>query len=155
MPATIEITTHLAAPPERISAEIMRPALLLHVSAPMLRFQPIDPPALPETWRDGQYKLRMLAFGILPVGWQTVGLETQPMRGEVWSIRDNGHGAMIKTWDHMIEVAPDGDGSRYTDRVTVDAGWLTPFVALFARIFYRHRQRRWRRLVANGFDYGR
>ena len=84
-----------------------------------------------------------------------VGLETQPMRGEVWSIRDNGHGAMIKTWDHMIEVAPDGDGTRFTDRVTVDAGWLTPFVALFARVFYRHRQRRWRRLIANGFDYGR
>jgi hypothetical protein len=25
---------------------------------------------------------------------------------------------------------------------------------VFAQIFYRHRQRRWRRLAANGFDYG-
>ena len=56
-------------------------------------------------------------------------------------------------WDHWIEVAPDGEGTRDTGRVTVEAGLPTPFVALFAHIFYR--QRRWRRLVADGFDYDR
>lgn len=152
---TIELITHLAAPPDRVSAEIMRPGLLLHVSAPLLRFKPIDPPALPDTWHDGEYKLGMWFFGLLPVGWQMVGLETQPTGGDVWSIRDNGRGLLIKRWDHWIEVAPDGDGTRYTDRVTIEAGLLTPFVTLFARLFYAHRQRRWRRLVANGFDYGR
>ena len=35
------------------------------------------------------------------------------------------------------------------------AGVLTPFIWLFAQLFYRHRQSRWRRLVANGFDYAR
>ena len=152
---TIELTTHLAARPETIRDHIMRPALLLHVSAPLLHFKPLDPAPLPETWQDGEYRVGMWLFGFLPLGWQMVGLEIQPLRSDIWSIRDNGRGALIRTWDHWIEVAPDGDGTRYTDRVTVEAGLLTPFVVLFARIFYRHRQRRWRKLVANGFDYDR
>jgi len=148
---TIELTTHLKAAPEMVSTEIMRPALLLHVSAPILRFKPVEPPVLPERWSDGEYRLSMRFLGILPLGRQIVGLETQPMRGDIWSIRDNGRGTMIRNWDHWIEVSPEGDGTRYTDRVTVEAGLLTPFIVLFARIFYAHRQRRWRRLVADDF----
>ena len=68
MPRTIEISTHLDAPPKTVSAQIMRPALLLHVSAPLLHFKPIDPPELPETWRDGEYRVGMWLFGVLPIG---------------------------------------------------------------------------------------
>lgn len=148
---TIELTTHLEAPPEVVRAQIMRPDLLLHVSAPILRFKPIEPLALPDNWEDGEYRLSMRFLGILPLGRQIVGLETQPMRGDIWSVRDNGRGWLISRWDHWIEVSPEGEGTRYTDRVTVEAGVLTPFVALFARIFYAHRQRRWRQLVADDF----
>jgi len=38
-----------------------------------------------------------------------------------------------------------------TDRVHIDAGMLTPLVAAFARLFYAHRQKRWRALAKNGF----
>jgi len=31
------------------------------------------------------------------------------------------------------------------------AGMLTPLVAGFARLFYAHRQKRWRALAKNGF----
>ena len=37
--------------------------------------------------------------------------------------------------------------------MTIEAGILTPFVWLFARQFYAHRQRRWAALAANGFSY--
>jgi hypothetical protein len=40
------------------------------------------------------------------------------------------------------------------DTVEVRAGVLTPFIWLFAQLFYRHRQRRWRALVARRFAYG-
>lgn len=75
------------------------------------------------------------------------------MDGDTWRMRDNGHGRSIPVCDHMIEVSPHGDGTLYTDRITVEAGVLTLFVAAFANRFYAHRQRRWRRLVASGFDY--
>jgi len=38
--------------------------------------------------------------------------------------------------------------------VTIKAGVLTPFVWLFARLFYAHRQRRWATLAAKGFNSG-
>lgn len=152
---TIELSTYLDANPATVREHVMRPALLDHVSAPLIRFKRLEPPELPETWEQGQYKVGMRLFGIIPIGWQVVGLELLPPRGEIWSVRDNGHGALIRTWDHVIEVSPKGEGTHYTDRVTVDAGWLTAPVALFARIFYAHRQRRWRALVASGFDFDR
>jgi len=37
--------------------------------------------------------------------------------------------------------------------VTIEAGILTPFVWLFARLFYAHRQRRWAALAAKGFSH--
>jgi len=35
----------------------------------------------------------------------------------------------------------------YTDQIDIQAGILTPPIWLFAHIFYRYRQRRWRHLV--------
>ena len=152
---TIEISTHLAAPPETVQQHISTPKLLEYICHGLIRFAPIDPPAFPERWEDGEFKAVMYLLSFLPIGWQIIAIELQPMRGDTWSLRDNGRGWAIKTWDHMIEVTPDGEGSHYVDRITVDAGILTPLVSVFASVFYRHRQRRWRRLVANQFDYSR
>jgi hypothetical protein len=71
-----------------------------------------------------------------------------------YAVRDNGYGPLIKRWDHWIEINAEGTGTRYVDRVHIDAGVLTPLICGFARLFYAHRQRRWRRLVARNFDYG-
>lgn len=152
---TIEISTFLNAPPEVVQDHVGRSELLNYVARGMIRFKAIDPPQFPERWAEGHYKANMYWKGFLPVGWQSIGIEPQPMSGETWSLRDNGHGGLIKTWDHMIEVSPQDDGSYYVDRITIDAGLLTPFVGLFAGRFYKHRQKRWRRLVANGFDYSK
>ena len=54
----------------------------------------------------------------------------------------------------MITIEPTGDGrSAYEDRLDIDAGWRTPFVAAFAKAFYAHRQRNWKKLVDSGFVY--
>ena len=54
----------------------------------------------------------------------------------------------------MIEVAPRADGrTDYRDTVEIHAGLGTLPAWLFAQLFYRHRQRRWRALAARDFDY--
>jgi hypothetical protein len=69
-------------------------------------------------------------------------------------IRDNGHGSLAAKWDHLITISQGTDGNVvYTDDVEVSAGWLTPFVWLYAHVFYRYRQYRWRRLVRRGFRF--
>lgn len=152
---TLAVSTYLPIDPRTLQGHIERSALLHYVARGVLRFAPVNPPQFPEKWQRGQYTARMYWKGFFPLGLQTIGIEPQPVKDGVWSMRDNGQGTMARTWDHMIEISPKGDGSMYVDRITIDAGILTPIVALFAERFYRHRQKRLRRLVGNQFDYSR
>lgn len=148
--ARIELTSHLSAPPEIVWEHVQTSALLDYIAAPVVRFEPAAG-AFPARWSEGDYRARMRAFGLVPIGEQTIGIEYPQSDGKMWVLRDNGHGSLIKRWDHWIFVEPASDGTRYTDRVEIEAGILTPFVVLFARVFYAHRQRRWKKLIAAGF----
>jgi len=50
-------------------------------------------------------------------------------------LRDNGYSPLITKWDHVITAQEVSGGTLYRDRVTIEAGILTPFVWLFARQF--------------------
>lgn len=54
-------------------------------------------------------------------------------------LRSRESGAGVKTWMHEIAVDPCPAGARLTDRITLDAGWRTPFYAWFARAMLRGR----------------
>lgn len=149
------LTTELDCAIDMAWAQVRRPALLKYIAWPLIRFTYRDPKTLPDTWSTGRYRVGMWSFGVLPLGGQWVGIEFP--EGEAITdgravLRDNGAGTLITTWDHWIFLEDLGNGrTRYTDRVDVRAGLMTPAIWLFARIFYGHRQRRWRRLVATGF----
>lgn len=156
----IDIETQLPAPPERIWAEVKTSKLLLYVAAPLVRFYPIEPKALPERWTAGRYRVSMWFLGLIPLGRQWVVISEPPAPPdtpapeETQIIRDEGTGDLVRVWDHWIFIRPGPDGTTlYRDRVDVKAGPLTPFVWLFAAWFYRHRQARWRKLVSRGFHY--
>ncbi|WP_417254198.1 hypothetical protein [Celeribacter sp.] len=97
--------------------------------------------------------MSMVWRGIIPLGRQTIRISYPETPSGTKHLRDNGHSAMIKRWDHLIVLETDGSGTRYTDRVAIDAGLLTLPVARFAKAFYAHRQRRWQKLVESGFAY--
>ena len=66
------------------------------------------------------------------------------------SLQSDEGGGPIRSWRHLITVEPvagEPARSRYTDRIEIRAGLLTPAITLFAHGFYRLRQRRWRRLA--------
>jgi hypothetical protein len=151
----VSVATVIPAPIDRVWDEIGTTRLLRYVCAPMQYFRPIDPPSFPERWREGRYKVALRAFGFIPVGTQWVITSFPESGGDVREIRDNGYGDLAKRWDHWISLSPSKDGhTDYRDEIDVEAGLLTPFIWAYAWIFYRHRQRRWRRLARNGFDYG-
>ncbi len=150
---TIELETFLPAEAAIVWDHVLRPRLLRFVAKGMLTFQPVDPDMFPERWSDGQYRVQKYFMGLLPIGWQDIGIELLPDQGHMHRIRDNGRGWLIPIWDHIIEVEPVDGGTRYVDRVKIEAGILTPLVAGFARHFYSHRQQRWQKLVASNFDY--
>lgn len=148
----VDVSTFLSADPGGVESHLKTSRLLMYVAAPLIRFTPgVDHP-LPETWEEGTYWVSMHLLGFIPLGKQAVVI-SYPAIKTGFSIRDNGYSKLIRKWDHRITIESSGSGTLYRDHVIVDAGVLTVFVWAFAQLFYRHRQRRWRRLVANGFSY--
>ncbi|KQN26025.1 hypothetical protein ASE86_07615 [Sphingomonas sp. Leaf33] len=148
----IKLSTILNVPAGRAWIAVRQPRLLDFVASPIQVFEPVDPPVLPDTWSDGRYLVRPRMFGLLPMGTQWIVISALDRGPAKYRLRDNGHGSLVRRWDHVITIEPiDAQRCRYTDEVEVSAGVLTPFVAGFAHMFYRHRQRRWRQLVASDF----
>jgi hypothetical protein len=147
---TVTISTYLDAAPEVVRKHVMTPALLLYVVAGAMRFRPVQPRTFPPIWQPGNYRVSMWALHIIPIGWQNVKIEL-PGPTDEWWVRDNGSGSLARIWDHRIFIEPEGSGTRYIDQVSVDAGILSWVVWVYAQLFYRYRQRRWRKLVALEF----
>jgi len=127
--------------------------LLQYVASPLVAFVPVSPPALPEQWEEQKYVVRLRLFGFIPFGRQTINISVPSRSDSHIELRDNGYGSLISKWDHLITIRSADGGCVYSDRVEVKAGVLTPFVWAFAWLFYRHRQRRWQRLVSSAFEY--
>lgn len=160
---TVAITTELSIPPAAVWDLVQTPAVMRHVSWPLTVFTPVSPAIWRPRWSPGDHRFRIRALAVLPVGEQTVSISVplhDPAAGR-YQLRDNGHGQLARTWDHLITVEPAlpkgkgaagpmwavaGAQSRYTDEVVVDAGRLTIAVWLWAHVLFRWRQRRWRRL---------
>jgi len=156
----IGLETPLPCDVETAWAHLRTTRLLHYVARPLLRFDPVEPPVLPAEWQPGRYLVALRLFGVLPLGTQWIDIEIPAEErrpdGPIHRVRDRGSSALLSTWDHRITLGPTpGGGCLYRDDVEIRAGLLTPTIWLFARLFFRHRQRRWRRLVANAFDYAR
>lgn len=146
----LRLTTKLDVPAETAAALVGMPALLEHVAAPLLRFTPVDPPSFPSVWEERRYRVRVLLAGVLPLGRQWIDISREAAPEDSYQMRDNGSGDLARRWDHRITIVADGENAcTYVDDVAVEAGLLTPFVWSFGRVFYAHRQRRWRRLTAD------
>ena len=64
---------------------------------------------------------------------------------QIYSKETNIH---VPIWNHRIRLEyVDETATRYTDEVEIDAGWKTIFIYLWATIFYKHRQRKWKKLL--------
>jgi hypothetical protein len=154
MATTVELTTTIPASSETVWHHVQTPRLLDHIAAPLIRFGYPDTVDRGGTWPVGEHRMSMRLMGILPMGWQIIGIELpESPDADTILLRDNGYSPLIKRWDHWIAIRPDpeSDGTLYTDRVHIDAGLLTPLIAAYARFFYAHRQKRWRALAASGF----
>ncbi|WP_436146893.1 DUF3703 domain-containing protein [Acidovorax sp. LjRoot194] len=151
----VHLATRLDAPPDWVARQLHTTAAFRHVTAPLMRFQPANGEPWPTHWTAGTLELHMWLLGVVPMGSQTVCISIEPAQqaGQWPTLRDSGHGQLLRRWDHRItlEALPDG-ATLYTDDVDVVARhvpWLmTPLSTALARLFFLHRQRRWRALAA-------
>lgn len=119
---------------------------LQYIAAPLATFAPVDG-VNNLTWRaHEQFAFHFKLFGILPLGVHTIQvLEFDEASCQVYTKESNKH---VPTWNHRIILkSTSARETQYTDEVEIDAGWKTPFVCLWAKFFYAHRQRKWVKLL--------
>ncbi len=147
---TIRLSRTLPVSPDRLWTLLQKPATMQHVCRPLITFRPLDPPAFPEQWQAGEYRAALRLFGLIPVGWQVIGVAFPPAAPGERRLHDSGSSPLMRTWEHQIRLAPAPQGTRYTDRLTFDAGALSPLLAPLLRLFFAHRQRRLAQLARDG-----
>ena len=142
---TVERSTMLPASAEAVWAAVKTPAAFRTVTRHLLTM-----PVLRRRqgeWREGETVVGwVLLFGFLPFSRHHLHIERIDDSTRMLVSRE--FGGLITTWNHDIEVTPvDTTSCRYRDRIEIEAGMMTPLIVLYARWFYRMRQRRWRALA--------
>ena len=147
----VDLATTIALSPDQVWEAVQTPALLRHIAWPVISFALPAKADWPAQFVDGEpVAARLWLIGFIPLGQQWIVPSLHQPSESAWPqrLRDNGHSRLIRRWDHWISVEPDDEGgTRYRDTVEIAAGVLTPLIGLFAHLFYRHRQRRWRGLA--------
>jgi hypothetical protein len=145
MSTTVTVTSELPAPAEVVWAGVRTPHAFVHVARGMLRYPAAE--RIHGPWRTGQTIAGWtFLFGVLPFSKHHLAVESiDDATMELWS---DEHGGLVRSWRHRLSVTPvDAGTCRYEDHIEIDAGPLTRVVAIYAHVFYRHRQRRWRGLA--------
>ena len=144
--ALIEQSTLLEAPAEAVWAAVKTPAAFRTVTRRLLAMPVIR--GRHDQWRSGETVVGwVFLFGFLPFSRHHLHIER--IDESTFTLSSHEFGGLIKTWNHDIEVTPiDATTCRYRDQIEIDAGPLTPVIALYAQWFYRMRQRRWRTLAS-------
>lgn len=141
----VESSTELLAPADRVWSQVKRPATLRDVSRGLLGLR--VPGGLPDRFTRGEsLRVRPMLFHLVPLWSHHLQMIRVDDRELVAETRE--HGGPIRRWDHRIEVEQSlGPRSRYTDRVEIEAGVLTPLVWTFAKLLLAYRRTRWRQLA--------
>jgi SAM-dependent methyltransferase len=134
------------------------PAVFRTVSAPFTSFRTEPGTELPEHFDiNTDYPVTVMALGVMPLGRQTIHLVDEVRSWADRTVEDCGRGesgplAMLRNWRHRMSVTARPDGrTDFSDTLTADAGWLTPFAWLGLQVFWLWRRARLRSL-SKSFD---
>ncbi|QUA51921.1 hypothetical protein [Aristaeella lactis] len=137
-------TSVFPAGQELVYSKLQELKTLQYIAAPYAAFEPVG--AVTPVWNAGgvsSYRFRL--FCLIPFGIHTIRVIRVDPQG-ISSRESNAH---VPVWNHDIVLKKlDEQHTEYTDRVEIRAGWKTFFIWLWANAFYRHRQRKWIRLLA-------
>ena len=76
-------------------------------------------------------------FGRLPA--QPYHMEIVEFNPDRMIMISSEQGAGVKSWHHRLQVTTTPTGSRLTDRIEIDAGWMTWPFTLWAKYLYKKR----------------
>jgi hypothetical protein len=143
--ALVDRSVELEADAELVWQAVKTPVAFRTVTRGLLRMPVIA--NRDGDWHEGETVVGwVFLFGLIPFSRHHLHIARIDDGDQI--LRSQEHGGLVRLWNHEIEVEPISEcRCRYTDRIEIDAGLLTPAVVGYARVFYRLRQRRWRVLA--------
>ncbi len=130
---------------ETVFEKLQQLKTLQYIAYPYATFTPVDGIG-DRKWEAGsknefQFKL----FALLPLGIHNIKVIRFSIDEGIYTEESNH---FVPVWNHEIVLEElDGEHTKYTDIVVIDAGWKTIFVYCWAVCFYTHRQRKWLKLL--------
>jgi hypothetical protein len=145
---TITVSSTFPASAEAIWKRLLHIDTLKTITKPLMTFTPVERAAENLAWREGGvYAFKIRLFGAIPIGGRHI-IAVKSIDREHFIIQTQEHNDTVTVWNHRITLTPLPDGStQYADIVEIYAGRLTPAVVWWSKIFYRHRQRQWGKLL--------
>ncbi|UTY31983.1 hypothetical protein [Treponema putidum] len=119
---------------------------LQYVAAPFAAFKLIDGEKNIQ-WECGKtFRLNFKLFGVIPFGIHSIYICT--LDKETLTIYSNENNPHVPIWNHRIQLEPiDDNRTKYTDCIEIESGWKTGIIYIWAKAFYAHRQRKWKKLL--------
>ncbi|NMM47694.1 hypothetical protein [Marinigracilibium pacificum] len=133
---------------------VQTPKLLQFVAKGMISFKSTKG-HFPEKWELGNtYGAKMKIFGFFPFGGThyltiaKIDCQNHILSTKEWDIN-------AKIWNHNIVMKDLGNSSiYYEDSIIIYGGFMTSFITQFAKLFYKHRQRRWQIVAKENITFG-
>jgi hypothetical protein len=148
----VRLSTTLPTSADRAWDAVQKVDTFRYVTRGVLGFRPET--EVPERFAAGDiFRIRLLFFHVVPV-WRHE-LRIVRLDHSKRELYTHERGGPVRTWNHRITIEPPApsspheqdDSCLYTDEIEVRAGPFTPIVWLYAQLFYRYRQMRWRKLA--------
>lgn len=118
---------------------------LQYVAAPYATFTPENDNNNLVWKENAAFAFQFRLFGFIPMGTHVIQVISFSEADGIYTHEHNLH---VPIWNHRIILEQiEQNKTRYTDEVEIGAGWKTPFVYLWSKAFYAHRQRKWIRLL--------
>ena len=142
---TIRKTSVFPASKNEVFKRLQKLETLQKIAYPYATFTPVNGKKN-IVWKAGEtssYRFRL--FGLIPFGTHTIHVVHFGLDEGIYTHEGNEY---VPVWNHEIILKGiDDTHTEYTDNVTIDAGWKTIFIYLWAVCFYSHRQREWIKLL--------
>ena len=144
MRMTVKKTSVFPENQSHVFALLQRFDTLAYIARPYASFHSTDGQSEP-VWEVGRsFSFDFKMFGFIPLGVHVIHV----MEFDPDNIYTNEGNPFCPVWNHRIILKETADGkTEYTDEVEIGAGGKTPFVYLWAKAFYSHRQKKWLKLL--------
>jgi hypothetical protein len=141
----IKIQSVFPASLNEIFKKLQEVNTLQYIASPYASFVSENPEN--SLWHIGEtsnYKLKIFCF--IPMGLHTIKV----IKFDKENIYTKEYNKYVKVWNHKITLKKlDESKTIYEDEVEIKAGIRTIFIYCWAVLFYKHRQKKWVKLLRN------